>query len=513
MVRAREGISIDDALQLSIGEFGKEQRRLYLLLNLVTVLAMLQIYAMVFTELNPLAQQKWKCMHATDRTCMKLLREQETMDIGEFKEEFCSMKPERWMWTEPRLSMVSDFELQCSTWKVSIVDGMFFAGVLIGASFFGYLSDRIGRRSVMYISMMLAGLSCIFTSVAPSYWWYLIFRTTTGVGSGGAGLTAFVLTSEFLGPSKRGRLLIALQIFATVGSCLVAGLGFVLPYWRKILFVIGTLSLLYMITWDATMESPRWLLVKGRKGEATAVLAALASGNNTRLPEAPLHDMVTIPSVSRTFLQILKHPSLRGWFLITLLSWCSVSLSYYGLSMAMEFLPGSIYTTFLSTIVIEFPAIVFYMLMVDRVGRKPLFAWGFILGGVSCVLIAIAPKWLSLILAVLCRFAVAGVYAVAYLYSSEIFPTVVRNVTIGYASAAARVGGILGSFVPVTARFFGSFFPFLILGSIGICAGLACFLLPETLGMATPETVEDMDQMLNARKRGYERLDIYLPVI
>ena len=85
--------------------------------------------------------------------------------------------------------------------------------------------------------------------------------------------------------------------------------------------------------------------------------------------------------------------------------------------------------------------------------------------------------------------------------------------TIGYASAAARVGGIVGSFVPVTARFFGSFFPFLILGGVGICAGLACFMLPETLGMATPETVEDMDQMLNARKRGYERLDIDLSVI
>lgn len=42
------------------------------------------------------------------------------------------------------ISIVSEFELQCSTWKVSIVDGMFFAGILIGASSFGYLSDRIG---------------------------------------------------------------------------------------------------------------------------------------------------------------------------------------------------------------------------------------------------------------------------------------------------------------------------------------------------------------------------------
>jgi len=115
-------------------------------------------------------------------------------------------------------------------------------------------------------------------------------------------------------------------------------------------------------------------------GEATAVLAAVASSNGTRLPEDPLHDMAAVPSSDRTFIQILKQRTLRSWFLVTLLAWSSVSMSYYGVSMSMDFIPGSLYTTFLSTIVIEFPAILFYMLMVDRVGRKPLFSWGFIVG-------------------------------------------------------------------------------------------------------------------------------------
>ena len=85
-----------------------------------------------------------------------------------------------------------------------------------------------------------------------------------------------------------------------------------------------------------------------------------------------------------------------------------------------------------------------------------------------------------------------------------------RNVTIGYASSAARVGGILSSFVPVMARFFGSDYSFLILGGVCICTGVACAFLPETLGMATPETVEDMDQMVTRQARAlnnrYEQL-------
>ena len=94
------------------------------------------------------------------------------------------------------MSIVSEFDLQCSKWKVSIVDGMFFAGILVGASLFGYLSDRMGRspvavshtlslfpsgrRTIMYTTVALSGFACISTSVATSYWWYLIFRTVIG---------------------------------------------------------------------------------------------------------------------------------------------------------------------------------------------------------------------------------------------------------------------------------------------------------------------------------------------
>ena len=84
---------------------------------------------------------------------------------------------------------------------------------------------------------------------------------------------------------------------------------------------------------------------------------------------APHHPAVLVGAPPRLF--ISRRDGCRS----------AVSLVYYGLSMAIQFIPGSLYTKFLYTIAIEFPAIIFYMLMVDRVGRKPLFAWGFVLGG------------------------------------------------------------------------------------------------------------------------------------
>lgn len=169
----------------------------------------------------------------------------------------------------------------------------------------------------------------------------------------------------------------------------------------------------------------------------------------------------------------------------------------------MEALPGSLYTKFLYTVSIEFPAIVFYTLMIDRVGRKPLFTWGFILGGIACAFIAFVPNWLRLPLAVFAKFTACGVFSVAYLYASEMFPTVIRNATIGYASSAARLGGILAAFIPVTGRFLGEGFPFIVFGGVAILAGMSCFLLPETQGIPTPETLEDMDNMITTKRRPF----------
>lgn len=228
---------------------------------------MIQIYCMVFTELNPITEGHWICTDSNK--CEKLLTKQSILKTNEFTKAFCDLSSEHWSWTNKGVSILSDFDLHCSTWKVSISDALFFIGILLGASIFGYFADRVGRRPVMYVSVFFSGISCIGNSFSPSYWWYLFFRTSTGMGAGGCSLTAFVLMSEMLGPAKRGKLLILAHIFASIGSCLITGLAYLLQDWRQIMFVIGTLTLAYLFTWDSTMESPRWLLVKGRKGKSS----------------------------------------------------------------------------------------------------------------------------------------------------------------------------------------------------------------------------------------------------
>lgn len=68
-------------------------------------------------------------------------------------------------------------------------------------------------------------------------------------------------------------------------------------------------------------ESPRWLLIRGRKGEAAGVLAAIASANRTKLPEVPLAEMAAVGNTDRMLGEVLKHKRLREWLLIILATW------------------------------------------------------------------------------------------------------------------------------------------------------------------------------------------------
>jgi len=116
MVRSREGVTIDEALQLSVGEFGREQKKLYFLvspvcdwprltavvqLNIVTILTMMQIYSVVFVELNPLAQDSWKCRSPHGKTCQSIYKKRDQLDIVDLTELFCSMTDTQSIWINP----------------------------------------------------------------------------------------------------------------------------------------------------------------------------------------------------------------------------------------------------------------------------------------------------------------------------------------------------------------------------------------------------------------------------
>ncbi|KAI0229436.1 Organic cation transporter protein [Lamellibrachia satsuma] len=91
------------------------------------------------------------------------------------------------------------------------------------------------------------------------------------------------------------------------------------------------------------------------------------------------------------------------------------------------------------------------------------------------------------------KFFISAVFGVIYVYSAELFPTVVRQVGVGSSSMCARVGGLIQPQFGRLTTYWGPM-PFLIYGIAAITASLSTLLLPETLNKTLPETLEDGEE-------------------
>ncbi|KAI8500763.1 hypothetical protein Bbelb_215810 [Branchiostoma belcheri] len=102
--------------------------------------------------------------------------------------------------------------------------------------------------------------------------------------------------------------------------------------------------------------------------------------------------------------------------------------------------------------------------------------------------------WMTTTLAMTGKFCITASFAVIYIFSAEIFPTVVRQIGIGMSSMNARVGGMVAPFVNLLGRHWAPM-PYVIFGGASIAAGLLALLLPETVGRKLPETIEEAENI------------------
>src|SRR5690554_5069406 len=186
-------------------------------------------------------------------------------------------------------ALVSEWTL--SSEQASWIASAGFVGMAVGASLGGLLADRLGRRSVFAITLLVYGLATGASALVGGLVALLVLRFFVGLGLGAELPVASTYVSELAPARMRGRLIVVLEAFWAVGWTAAALIGFfVIPNvadgWRWA-FAIGAIPAVYalVIRWGLP-ESARWLDRQGRRGEAEAVVAALdaspAVGSSTR---------------------------------------------------------------------------------------------------------------------------------------------------------------------------------------------------------------------------------------
>lgn len=326
-----------------------------------------------------------------------------------------------------------------------------FLGMFVGAWDWGWLSDRVGRKIGFVSTVAIDSVFGLLSAFSPSFLWLLILRTITGIGVGGTLPVDYSIFSEYLPSNNRGRYLVLLESFWSLGTIAVAGLAWlVVPRlgWRWLLGISALPGLIIYFIRRYIPESPRYLLVSGRKEEARAVLEQAAHENRARLPEGNL----SLPSLPpRGRLRDLLSPSLARTTILLWLIWFAISLGYYGVftwlptyfrAKGMALLP--VYQNTFLLALAQLPGYFSAAYLVERIGRRPTLAFYLVSSGLFTYLFAVANSLPVVVgMAVWISFFALGAWGALYAYTPEAFPTILRSTGMGSASGMTRLAGAI----------------------------------------------------------------------
>lgn len=360
-------------------------------------------------------------------------------------------------------------------------------------------SLRFGRRGTLVFAVIIQLISGIATAFAPWYWLFCVCRFVTGTVTGGTMITSFVLVMEIIGVKYREVFSILYQIPFNVGHLMLPLFSYILRDWHDFQLAISIPSIVLISYYWLIPESPRWLFAVGRVDDAAAVLqkAARQNGLPTENIQANLELAQLLKGKSETskanFFDLFRTPNLRMKTIWICLNWLIEGLAFFGVAQYIGQLGGDIFVNVAISAAIQIPGTLSSIYFVKKLGRKKTLIFAHILTGICLLIIAVVDAsnyWAIITLASIASFAMMLSFPTLYLYSGELFPTVVRNVGMGTASMFTRIGSIVAPFVTSLSEN-EHWLPPVIFGVTPLIAAAVVFLLPETRGIRLPDSIQD----------------------
>ncbi|XP_035480932.1 solute carrier family 22 member 6 isoform X2 [Scophthalmus maximus] len=439
-------------------------------------------------------EPQWQLLAANSSANMSLLQTEDCVDGWTFDH------------SEFRATTVTEWDLVCSLRPLKqMIQTIYMGGVLTGAIIYGSLSDKYGRRSVLIWSyLQLAVLGCS-AALSPSYTAYCIFRFLGGMAVSGVILNGVSLKVEWIPTKARTIVGTLTSFFFTFGQMILAGLACWLRDWRKLQVVVcAPYFLFFAYSWWFS-ESARWLVLKRRSEDALKSLKRVARINGKpevadKLTLEVLHSHMRkeMESSHSTFTayDLFKTRGMRRISICLMAVWFSTSFAYYGLAMDLQKFGVNIYLMQIIFGAVDFPAKLLALGMLSYLGRRVSQAACLFLSALIIFANIFVPTDMQTVrttLACLGKGLTSASFTTAYLFSGELYPTVIRQTGMGFVSTMARIGSMAAPAVLILDEVLPAL-PSVVYGGAAVLAGcFACFL-PETLNIPLPDTIEDVEE-------------------
>ena len=327
-------------------------------------------------------------------------------------------------------------------------------GIFFGGAVFGYVTDKVGRQVMYIIDLVALVLVSVASAFVTDAWQLIALRFVLGVAIGADYPIASSLLAEFVPSKHRGRLLGMLFVMFGAGAAAAAACGWALSHlgddaWRYMLASPAVFGLATLMLRLGTPESPRWLLSKGRFDDAEKVCKKVWG------PDADTSSIVEEPTVTR-YSAVFRGIYLRRVVFVGIFYAAHViplfAVYTFGPDILAELgiAESSTYAAELIISALFLAGGIPGLLLVDRIGRRPLLIWTFVIMTVAFTFMALASGAPAVVL-----FLALSIYAVTsgacnfieIIYPNELFPTHVRATATGTVVAISRVGAATSTFL------------------------------------------------------------------
>ena len=366
--------------------------------------------------------------------------------------------------------------MQFSNTDIGLAGTAYLIGAVGGALFFGWLTDRLGRKKLFFITLFVYLIATAATAFSWNVWSFCLFRFFTGAGIGGE-YTAINSTIQELIPARvRGWTDLVINGSFWIGAALGASGSIVLldPArldqdlgWRLAFFIGAALGLLILIMRMGIPESPRWLMTHGRPEEAEAVVARIearfvAEGHRlvheglprvrlrmrTHTPLAEVFDSLFRTHRQRALVGLSLMASQAFFYNAIFFTYGLVLIDFYGIKSddigwyILPFAAGN----FLGPLLLG--------RLFDTIGRRTMIAFTYAISGLLLIVSGYlfqqglltaqtqTMAWMTIF------FFASAAASSAYLTVSETFPLEIRALAIAaFYAVGTGIGGVLGPLV------------------------------------------------------------------